>query len=92
MPRPRLKRRIRGKPNSDYFKPAGIPLKNLEETKLEMQEFEALRLIDYNKVPQEKAAEQMNVSQPTFSRILKSAREKISESIVKGKSIKIEKA
>ena len=55
MPRPRLNRKIRGKPNADYFKPAGIPLKELEEIKLEMQEFEAIRLIDFQKIPQEEA-------------------------------------
>ncbi len=91
MPRPKLKRRIRGKPHSNYFKPAGIPIKDLEETNLEMQEFEAIRLIDFKGIPQEKAAELMKISQPTFSRILKSAREKISQAIVQGKAIKIEK-
>ena len=40
---------------------------------------------------QEKAAEKMKVSQPTFSRILKNARKKISEAIIKGKAIKINK-
>jgi len=63
----------------------------LEETLLTMPEFEAIRLVDLNETPQEKAAEQMKISQPTLSRILKSARKKISESIIKGKAIKIEK-
>lgn len=91
MSRPRLNRRIRGKPNSNYFKPAGIPLKELTEISLEMQEFEALRLIDFQKISQEEASKKMEISQPTFSRILKSAREKISEAIITGKAIKIEK-
>lgn len=91
MPRPRLNRRIRGKPNSNYFKPAGIPLKDLVEISLEMQEFEALRLIDFLKISQDEAAKKMEISQPTFSRILKTAREKVSEAIINGKAIKIEK-
>ena len=91
MPRPKLRRRIRGKPSSDYFKPAGIPLKKLKEIKLEMQEFEAVRLVDFKKIPQEIASKQMEISQPTFSRILKIAREKIAEAIVAGKAIKIDK-
>jgi uncharacterized protein len=92
MPRPRLRRRIRGRPNSDYFKPVGIPLRNLEEIELEMQEFEAIRLIDFKKIPQELAARQMKISQPTFSRILKTAREKIAQAIIQGKAIKINKS
>lgn len=91
MPRPFKRRRIRGNPNSSYFKPAGIPKTELEETALELPEFEAIRLIDFKKVEQEQAAKQMNISQPTLSRILKSAREKIADSIINGKAIKIEK-
>jgi uncharacterized protein len=91
MPRPYRKRRVYGKVNSSYFKPAGIPLSKLQEINLEMPEFEAIRLIDFKKIPQEEAAKQMNISQPTFSRILKSAREKIADAVINGKSIKIEK-
>ena len=91
MPRPCIRRRIRGRPNSSYFKPAGIRMIDLEETTLTMPEFEAIRLIDFLETPQEKAAEQMQVSQPTLSRILKSARKKLSDSIINGKAIKIEK-
>lgn len=61
----------------------------LEETLLTMPEFEAVRLIDFENIPQEQAAKKMEISQPTLSRILKSARKKISESIIKGKAIKI---
>ena len=91
MPRPHKRRRIQGKVKSDYFKPAGIPLKAIEEINLTMPEFEAIRLIDFEEIPQEQAAGKMKISQPTLSRILKSARKKISEAIIKGKAIKIEK-
>ena len=91
MPRPRIRRRIRGSPNSSYFKPAGIRMINLEETILTMPEFEAIRLIDFLETPQEKAAKQMQISQPTLSRILKSGRKKIADAIINGKAIKIEK-
>ena len=91
MPRPRLQRRVRGKPNSFYFKPDGIRMIDLKESVLEMEEFEAMKLIDFDKISQEKASKKMEVSQPTFSRILKSAREKVAEAIIKGKAIKIEK-
>ncbi len=91
MPRPCIRRRIFGRPNSLYFKPAGIRLTELEEINLEMPEFEAIRLIDLEETPQEKASEQMQISQPTLSRILKSARKKISQAIIHGKAIKISK-
>ncbi len=91
MPRPCKKRRIYGKVNSNYFKPAGIPVKDLEEIELNISEFETIRLIDFKETPQENAAKQMQISQPTLSRILKSARKKISDAIINGKVIKIEK-
>jgi predicted DNA-binding protein (UPF0251 family) len=89
MPRPFKRRKIRGNPNSDYFKPAGVPIRDLNEIELSLEEFEVIRLIDYEETPQEKASKLMEISQPTLSRILKSARKKISEAIVEGKAIKI---
>lgn len=90
MPRPCKMRRVRGSPNSSHFKPAGIRLKDLEESILNLPEFEAIRLIDLENTPQEKAAIKMKISQPTLSRILKSARQKLADAIVNGKAIKIE--
>ena len=62
---------------------------DLEESILSLPEFEAIRLIDFNNTSQETAAKQMQISQPTLSRILKSARKKISDAIINGKAIKI---
>ena len=90
MPRPCRRRRVRGRPNSSYFKPAGIPVNILDETILDLPEFEAIRLIDFLQTPQEQAAKQMQVSQPTLSRVLKSGRKKISDAIINGKAIKIQ--
>ena len=91
MVRPCKRRRIRGRPNSSYFKPAGIRMIEIEESILKMPEFEAIRLVDLNEVSQEEAGEQMQVSQATLSRILKTGRKKIADAIVNGKAIKIEK-
>ncbi len=91
MPRPFKQRRIRGKINSNYFKPAGIPIKELEENILSIDEFESLRLIHDKNLDQEEASKKMEISQPTFSRILKSATRKISDAIINAKAIKIEK-
>lgn len=91
MPRPQIRRNIRGRPNSDYFKPAGVPLRDLEEVVLEMAEFEALRLIDVQGLSQNEAAEHMHISQPTFSRTLDTARKKIADAVVNGKGIRIDR-
>ena len=91
MPRPFVKRRIKGRPNSSYFKPAGIRMVDLQEIDLSMDEFEAIRFIDFLNLPQEEASNKMEISQPTLSRILKSGRNKISDAIINGKAININK-
>ena len=90
MPRPRRRRRVRFEPNITFFKPEGIRKIDLEESILTVDEFEAVRLKDLEGLDQEKAAKKMNISQPTFHRLIKSARKKIADSLVKGKAIKIE--
>ena len=84
MPRPCKQRRIRGRPNSSYFKPAGIRLTELAESILTLSEFEAIRLVDLNEVSQGEAGEKMQISQSTLSRILKSARFKIADALSNG--------
>lgn len=91
MPRPRMKRWIRFRPGVTYFKPRGIPLRFLEEVNLRADELEALRLADFQGLDQIKAAKKMKVSQSTFQRILSSARKKVSQGLVEGKAIRIEK-
>jgi len=90
MVRPRLCRRVRFNPDITYFKPRGIPLKELEEVILPVDEYEAVRLKDLEGLEQEECAKKMNVSQPTFHRLVLSARKKIADAIINGKAIKIE--
>ncbi|MBN2239203.1 MAG: DUF134 domain-containing protein [Dehalococcoidales bacterium] len=90
MPRPVKIRRVESVPGVTYFKPAGIPLRYLEETLLSVEEAEALRLKDMEKLEQEKCAERMSVSRATFQRILTSARQKITGALLSGKAIRIE--
>ncbi|MDD4352935.1 MAG: DUF134 domain-containing protein [Candidatus Nanoarchaeia archaeon] len=91
MPRPRMHRRICCCQKINYYKPAGVPSNELEEITIMSDEIEAIRLCDAEKLEQDEAAKKMNVSQPTFSRILGSARHKIAKAIIEGKAIKIEK-
>jgi len=90
MPRPCKRRRICGNPTSNFFKPAGVRIRDIEEISLSEDEFEAIRLKDFKNNQQEECAQKMDISQPTFQRILVSARKKISDAIVNGKAIKIE--
>ena len=89
MPRPFKKRNILGSPSATYFKPAGIRMIDLQESILKIDEFEAIRLKDYLQLDQHECAEKMNISQPTFHRLLLNARKKLSDAIINGKSIKI---
>jgi predicted DNA-binding protein (UPF0251 family)/predicted Fe-Mo cluster-binding NifX family protein len=90
MPWPRCRRNIGFLPSVTYFKPAGVRLADLGEVVLGHDELEAIRLKDLLGIPQEEAAKQMNVSQPTFHRLLLSAHEKIAHAVVNGKALRIE--
>jgi len=90
MVRPKICRRVLLNPNFVYFKPQGIPLRGLKEIILTVEEFEAIRLKDLEGLEQFECSKKMNVSQPTFHRIVSLARKKISDAIINGKAIKIE--
>jgi len=89
MPRPRIPRCMRFQPDVYYFKPQGIPLRELEEVILLPDELEALKLYEIDNLEQTEAAEKMKISQPTFARILNSTHKKIAEALIKGKAIRI---
>ena len=89
MVRPKNPRCIQFNPEVIYFKPRGIPLSILEEEELFHDELEALKLHNVDGLDQIEAAKKMNVSQPTFGRILDKAYKKIATAIIKGKAIKI---
>lgn len=63
--------------------------KEVEEVRLSPEECEAIRLKDYTGLSQSECAESMGISQPTFHRILVSARKKIADGLVNGKSINL---
>ena len=90
MPRPCKNRFISGWPGSVVYKPAGIPARTLEWLSLGLDEFETIRLLDYQGLDQEKVAELMGISRPTVTRIYASARKKIAEALTEGKAICIE--
>lgn len=90
MSRPKQNRKISNPPIMKGFKPFGIPRKMLDEVTLLYDEYEAIRLVDYEGLHHEKAAEQMNVSRPTLTRIYEKARKTVALALVEGKMINIE--
>lgn len=87
--RPRLCRRVGFNPNVTYFKPRGVPMRELEIVELTTEEMEAYRLRHINDLEQQEAADKMRTSQSTYQRILYSAYKKIADALVNGKAIKI---
>ena len=90
MSRPCRCRRIRCKPDTNYFKPRGIPLDILEEVNLGLDELEAIRLADFDGLYQEDAAKKMDISRQTFGNIINSAHKKIADVLLNAKALKIE--
>ncbi len=90
MPRPRCCRRVSGVPACKIFKPAGIPTVMLEEVVLSIDEFEAIRLADFEGLYHEQAAQRMNISRQTFGRIVEEARGKIAKVLIEGLALRIE--
>jgi uncharacterized protein len=90
MSRPKLKRFIVKPPVMEGFKPFGVPITDLEPVILLYEEYESIRLMDYEGHTQEQSAEIMSVSRPTFTRIYEKARRSIAKAFVEGKAIFIE--
>lgn len=89
MPRRRCRRRISYIPRISHFAPVGGPIMP-DEINLRLDEFEAIRLKDFEGLEQEKAAEKMDISQPTFHRLVLEARRKVADALVNNKIIKIQ--
>ncbi len=90
MPRPFKRRMIDGSAEYSYFKPLGVPMRNLEEICLTLDEMEAVRLADLEGLYQAEAAEKMNVSRQTFGNIIKSAHKKIADALINSKAMRVE--
>jgi len=87
--RPKKYRIIKVDPKINQFSPRGRPGRP-DEVELKMDEFEALRLADYQDLAQKEAARSMRVSQQTFSRILTKARKIVAKGITTGSAIRIQ--
>jgi len=90
MPGRRRCRRVGFPPPFTAFRPAGAGSAPPDEAVLSVEEFEAVRLKDLEGFDQSECAAMMEISQPTFHRLVTSARRKIADALTHGKTIKIE--
>ncbi len=88
--RPKKTRWVKCEPRERCFRPCCKPLSKVEGVSLTLDEFEAVRLADFENLDQVDAAKRMRISRPTFSRILSSAHNKIADGLVNIKAIRIE--
>jgi predicted DNA-binding protein (UPF0251 family) len=89
MSRPVKLRYVAALPGASFFKPAGIPAALLQSVRLSLEEIEAIRLKDLEGLEQEECAEKMQISRPTFHRVLESGRKKLADALVNGKAVQI---
>ena len=90
MPRRKKNRTVSQPPLYAEFKPAGVAARYLKKVELSIDEYEALRLSDFVGMSQIEAANEMEISRPTFTRLIEQARKKMVEFLVYGKKLKIE--
>ena len=87
--RPKKVRFIQRMPAIRQFSPRGKPGRP-EEVILHMDEFEALKLSDFQMFSQTEGAMAMRLSRASFGRAVRQARRKVADALVNGKVIKIQ--
>jgi len=90
MVRPQKDRRVAFNPAISYFKPRGIPMLQLEEVRLTVDELEAIRPSDLLGMSHEEAGHCMLVSRATFGRIIQNGRRAIADALINAKAINVE--
>ena len=90
MPRPRKCRRVCCMPGYTLYGPLHGFLDQNDMIIMTVEEYETVRLIDYNGLTQEECADQMQVARATVQHIYKAARNKVADSLVNGRGLKIE--
>jgi len=87
MPRRRKCRRICSMPQAAGFEPIRENGTLYEEVVLNIDEYEVIRLIDFEKLTHEQCAVQMVVSRTTITSIYEGARFKIADALINGKKL-----
>ncbi len=89
MARYRNNRIIHEPPMFREFKPRGLKRDDLPRVEMSIDEFEAIRLADFQNQSHEDASKTMDISRPTFSRLIEAARHKMADFIINGKYLEI---
>ena len=87
MPRKKRNRRIQVPPVIKGMSVFGVRGRKSNEVLLLLEEYEAIRLLDYQNLTQEEAAVHMDISRPTLTRIYEEARNKVATAFVEGRDI-----
>ncbi len=74
-------------PEVTVFKPRGVPSPQLQTIELRLDELEALRLADHERLHHAEGGRRMGVSRATFGRILEGARSKVADALLHGKAL-----
>lgn len=85
----RKKRHCRRLETGKLYKPAGYRMSELTKQTLGLDEFEAIRLCDYEGRSQIEAAEEMAVSRATIQRLLEQSRKKIVQAFLQNQAIEL---
>ena len=88
MGRPFKRRRICALPINTCFLPESV--KDAPAVKISLEEYESIRLLDYEGMTQEEAARQMGVARTTVQSLYLTARKRIAGCLVEGRSLMIE--
>lgn len=87
MPRRKRNRRIQVPPVIKGMSVFGVRGRRANEVILHLEEYEAIRLLDYQNLTQEETAVHMDISRPTLTRIYEEARHKVATAFVEGRGI-----
>ncbi len=91
-PRPKRRRRLSEPPPVSGFVPEGgeFSISREDTVILHFEEYEAIKLADYEGLSQLEASKRMHVSRPTFTRIYDQARKKVAKAFIENKRLSIE--
>lgn len=88
MPRQRILRKVVEAPPFNGYKPYGMKKEAGKQIYLLYEEYEAIKLADYDLKNHIEAAKDMGISRATFARIYESARRKIAKTLAEGRELK----
>ncbi len=90
MSRPQKKRSVHSPPLCADYKPTGVRSRQLEIVSLALDEYEAIRLADYEGLDHAASALQMEISRSTFTRLVERARQKVARFLIEGRRLQID--